>query len=733
MAKITLKTLSSGFLSIAQMNENFQDIASEFQNKVLYRDNPAGEPNTMLNNLDMNSKRVLNLPSPISGSEAARLTDVRDALAVTLVSIPSFVDNEQKALSTDGIALVFKETALTVDTYAELTALLKAALPNGTFRQVLGRTTRGDIEPVLFEFVSASALTANGGTVLATDEGGVGRWLLRFRGALNVLWFGVPVTAITAQAALDAVAVLGGTVKFPTTDTYTFIDSLVISTANTTIDLQDGPLLDWTTLGTATVGSFGAGTTAIDVQTNNFKILGGKLKGPEVGIFVLNSCLILMVGTDTTTRLSGLHVEDVEMQDSGAYGIFGQYVNDIQVLSNFVHNVGLSGMSFLSCDNGLAFNNLYETIGPGSIGNMWGISLTHFSLDYDINPGAGTKQATEPFCVNWAVIKNEAEDLNWTGIDAHGCYNSIWAFNKTYNCLIGMQVSSSSGDAINFAGDTNIVCFNILDARNRDGTVSGRENIMHGLNLNGGSTVFHTNLNAFGNTTIGYGTTDNVNSGAIQAEECDGYLNGSQIYDWGGNGIKLGNAQTFTVDNSLFGAVATATETAGRCIVHDGIGGADLDITNNKHRAGGGFTANTGFRGTLLTKRVNLNGNDFSEATLDYMLSANGFVTGTDLPIIINAVSLDTTPDISAARGINCEVRLPNASATAVTNFIGGKEGQRITVVNNGAGATTLTRGATLATAGAAPIVLTAAKKDSAVMTLVGVKWTEVSKSINVS
>ena len=49
MAKITLKSLVSGFLAISEMNQNFQDTADEFQNKVLYRDNPVGEPNDMSN------------------------------------------------------------------------------------------------------------------------------------------------------------------------------------------------------------------------------------------------------------------------------------------------------------------------------------------------------------------------------------------------------------------------------------------------------------------------------------------------------------------------------------------------------------------------------------------------------------------------------------------------------------------------------------------------------------
>ena len=60
MSKITLSTVSSGFLSNTTMSTNFTSIANEFQNKVLYRDNPTGEPNSMQQDLDMNGHRILN-------------------------------------------------------------------------------------------------------------------------------------------------------------------------------------------------------------------------------------------------------------------------------------------------------------------------------------------------------------------------------------------------------------------------------------------------------------------------------------------------------------------------------------------------------------------------------------------------------------------------------------------------------------------------------------------------
>jgi len=60
MAKITLPNISSGFNTVNAFNNAFNQIEQEFQNKVLYRDNPSGEPNQMSSDIDMNGNKILN-------------------------------------------------------------------------------------------------------------------------------------------------------------------------------------------------------------------------------------------------------------------------------------------------------------------------------------------------------------------------------------------------------------------------------------------------------------------------------------------------------------------------------------------------------------------------------------------------------------------------------------------------------------------------------------------------
>ena len=60
MAKVTLSDITAGYASASALNASFNAIEDEFNSKVLYRDNPSGEPNQMENDLDMNNNDILN-------------------------------------------------------------------------------------------------------------------------------------------------------------------------------------------------------------------------------------------------------------------------------------------------------------------------------------------------------------------------------------------------------------------------------------------------------------------------------------------------------------------------------------------------------------------------------------------------------------------------------------------------------------------------------------------------
>ena len=70
MAKITLNNLTTNFGSQALHNANNDTVEDHLNNKVLYRDNPAGEPNAMQQELDMNSNRIINIGDAVNAQDA---------------------------------------------------------------------------------------------------------------------------------------------------------------------------------------------------------------------------------------------------------------------------------------------------------------------------------------------------------------------------------------------------------------------------------------------------------------------------------------------------------------------------------------------------------------------------------------------------------------------------------------------------------------------------------------
>jgi hypothetical protein len=60
MAKIVLDNVVSGY-NLDKINANFVKIATALNDLVLYRNNPVGEPNQLLSDLDVNNKRLYNV------------------------------------------------------------------------------------------------------------------------------------------------------------------------------------------------------------------------------------------------------------------------------------------------------------------------------------------------------------------------------------------------------------------------------------------------------------------------------------------------------------------------------------------------------------------------------------------------------------------------------------------------------------------------------------------------
>jgi len=76
MAKITLSNVASGY-NRQSINTNFEEIETALEDKVLYRDNPTGEPNQMEQDIDMNGNSILNYDTDLTNTSS--LISVGDA------------------------------------------------------------------------------------------------------------------------------------------------------------------------------------------------------------------------------------------------------------------------------------------------------------------------------------------------------------------------------------------------------------------------------------------------------------------------------------------------------------------------------------------------------------------------------------------------------------------------------------------------------------------------------
>ena len=115
MSKITLSSINGGY-DLSKINTNFQLIANELNNKVLYRNNPIGEANTLQSDIDLNGKRLYNAVSNPSTSDLITRQWVEDNFnAGTNAAAVA-------AAASAAAALVSETNAATSETNAALSA-----------------------------------------------------------------------------------------------------------------------------------------------------------------------------------------------------------------------------------------------------------------------------------------------------------------------------------------------------------------------------------------------------------------------------------------------------------------------------------------------------------------------------------------------------------------------------------------------------------------------------------
>lgn len=618
MPKLTLNDVTSGYSAATVINANNSALETAIDN-TLSRD--GSSPNAMNANIDMNSNRVINLGSPQSDTDAARWADVTDALAIS-TALPSQTGNSGKQVTTNGSTLSWANTPTW---YARTASEIAAGVTPTDYSYSPGDVRRyGAVGDGSTESTTAiqNALTANAGVYPVVFEAGTSYFRLTGR---------------------------------------------VTAPANTEIVLRGGAELRWTA--TAATGTAFLGTATrpgIEVTGDNFRLTGrGTLRGPTSAAYVLNEAAIFAKGTSTSVRKSGFYVDgEIEFLNWGAYGVLLQFVDRVRVFRTRTHDIGYSGIQFISCTNVRAYFNEVYSITPGDSGNAYGISASHDSTGYSADPNIATPRlVANPFCIDCDISFNTVYDIPvWRGIDFHGGYECRANHNAVYNCKWPIGLSASSGGAAAYAGENNQVNHNFITSKRRDGsatTVGTLDSLA--IVLNGGSTVRHTNIECIGNTIDGYGLSTASGSGSIEATLVrNATVRDNKIRNWQRNAIYSTTGDGVLAGN-LFDAVANATNS--KCVWIDG-GTYAWNVTDNRHEPHGGTVAAEGLRITTGSPRTAVNDNNFAQATTPYV-NTDGTLTSAHQTF---AAEIGQRRTVTYGASITIDAREGNVFETTATN-----------------------------------------------------------------
>lgn len=155
MSKISLVPIT-GAQNLTAINSNFQKIAIELNNKVLYRDNPLGEPNQVVGPVDFNSQPIYNLPEPVLDHEPARHVDVK---AVPLLAAQAAVSAQQAEASATSAAS--DAATATIQASVASTAASEALVSEGLAQGFASSASVSAVNAAASEAIASDASVAS--------------------------------------------------------------------------------------------------------------------------------------------------------------------------------------------------------------------------------------------------------------------------------------------------------------------------------------------------------------------------------------------------------------------------------------------------------------------------------------------------------------------------------------------------------------------------------------------
>lgn len=375
-------------------------------------------------------------------------------------------------------------------------AALKALKGMGSLQysvRVLGYHTAGDGGGGEFYWDSASSATDNGGTVIAANAGGVGRWRRVYSGLLNIRWFGAKGDGTTDDINKINTALLAGSALVPSGTFRT----------TTTIDIPAATCL------------IGEGVASVILLDHDFR---------GIGMTADYACV-----KNLKVRGNGAAVSPV----AGRGAIHGEVADHLIIENVWVNDARSTGISFGSCDD---------------------VTLSNFIVDNTYEHGVYFSACTE-VAVSNGVIKNAGKATGGTagyGFKLSNCSkvvgNNVNVINAdTYGVVVDATTASSKIGLSNFHGQ----------GRATGGYAGLRiAASVDDLEINGGRFQGDYGVSLTGNSGLDRPTNIRFNNVKAVADASNGfrviwghniYINGGTAAGAGGNYNWLINADAETV------------------------------------------------------------------------------------------------------------------------------------------------------------------------------------------
>lgn len=464
-------------------------------------------------------------PNPIVLDSAGRVPDTvvdvwGDGDYDMVVADSSDVEIERFDNVNGGVGLT------TLTNIASLTELLKSSLVNGDEFDVSGYFTQGDGGGGRFFWDSTSTDTANGGTIIISDEGGTGRWMRIFTGAINIRWFGAKGDGVDDTTAHDnACAYLeatGGTLYFPGPGTYA-VNTPIVFTRSIEIFRDNGAVIDV------------SGMISTDPALYDFQ--GAKAQ-------IENLSVNAVIGENTVTFASApsLVVGDVFIifnPTTFSWSGFDQFF----FAGEWCEVIGVSGnVATLS-------NSLYDDYAFGDV-DIYKVTLLQPKVhDLEIIGGDVINCLRFQFCTGQLTENLTLFNANNTLIFASRCYKATMTMTDGYN-------AGDGGD------DYGISVANSQDIVADGGNIYSRR---HACTTGGNSEICAvTNRNIrFKNLTLKNDISSGVHNADFHGNIEDGVYENCTIWGgvtWQGKNSGYSNCKIYPLSN---GSVLNAANIKG--------------------------------------------------------------------------------------------------------------------------------------------------------------------------